>query len=100
MGGSAMRSAYALPYDDMLQGSMAGRAGPLFGASWSGSAGTDAGFPQPMPFQTDLGKAKQLLTECGISGWVFDDHLIQHRERGPKRSIGGAGQGVTWLKLA
>ena len=57
--------AYALPYDDMLQGSMAGRAGPLFGASWSGSP-TDAGFPQPMPFQTDLEKAKELLTNAGF----------------------------------
>ena len=57
--------AYALPYDDMLQGSMAGRAGPLFGASWSGSP-IDAVFPQPMPFQTDLGKAKELLTNAGF----------------------------------
>ena len=57
--------AYALPYDDMLQGSMAGRAGPLFGASWSGSP-TDSVFPQPMPFQTDLGKAKELLTNAGF----------------------------------
>ena len=57
--------AYALPYDDMLQGSMAGRAGPLFGASWSDSP-TDAVFPQPMPFQTDLGKAKALLTKAGF----------------------------------
>jgi len=57
--------AYALPYDDMLQGSMASRAGPLFGASWSGEP-TDAAFPQPMPFQTDLGKAKALLTKAGF----------------------------------
>ena len=57
--------AYALPYDDMLQGSMAGRAGPLFGASWTGMP-TDAGFPQPMPFQTDLQKAKELLTNAGF----------------------------------
>lgn len=57
--------AYALPYDDMLQASMAGRAGPLFGASWTGSP-TDSVFPQPMPFQTDLAKAKELLTSAGF----------------------------------
>jgi peptide/nickel transport system substrate-binding protein len=56
--------AFATPYDDMLQGAIAGRAGPLYGATWQGSP-TDEMFPQPMPFQTDLGKAKALLTEAG-----------------------------------
>ncbi|MDP6116723.1 MAG: ABC transporter substrate-binding protein, partial [Planctomycetota bacterium] len=56
--------AYALPYDDLLQGSIAGRAGPLFGATWT-DAPPKAGYPQPLPFQTDLGKAKKLLAEAG-----------------------------------
>lgn len=98
--------AYALPYDDMLQGSMAGRAGPLFGASWSGSP-TDAVFPQPMPFQTDLKKAKALLTKAGFPNGLATtiSYNIASADRSDplaalvKESLGKIGVDVTINKL-
>lgn len=57
--------AAALPYEDMFQASLFGRGRRLFGGTWTESP-PDGVFPQPMPFKTDLAKAKQLLTEAGF----------------------------------
>ena len=98
--------AFGLPYDDMLQGSMAGRAGPLFGATWKGSP-IDAGFPQPLPFQTDLAKAKKLLTEAGYPDGLsttFSYNIASADRSDPmaaliKESLGKIGVDVTINKL-
>jgi peptide/nickel transport system substrate-binding protein len=57
--------AAALPYDDIFKAAIFGRGAPLFNGGWSGSP-SDARFPQPMPFRTDLAKAKSLLAEAGF----------------------------------
>jgi peptide/nickel transport system substrate-binding protein len=59
--------AAAMPYQDMFQASIFGRGAPLYGATWSGQP-TETQFPQPMPFKTDLAKAKALLAEAGLAG--------------------------------
>lgn len=57
--------AYALPYQDMLQSALFGRAQPLFGGT-PGKPETTT-FPQPLGYSTDLDKAKALLAEAGLA---------------------------------
>jgi peptide/nickel transport system substrate-binding protein len=56
--------AAALPYDDMFEAAIFKRGHALFGASWTEPPTGD--FPQPMPIETDLAKARQLLAEAGV----------------------------------
>jgi peptide/nickel transport system substrate-binding protein len=56
--------AAALPYADMFKAAIFGRGTPLYDGAWTGTP-SDTVFPQPMPFHTDLARAKQLLTEAG-----------------------------------
>jgi len=98
--------AFAIPYEDMLQGAIAGRAGPLFGATWKGSP-IDAGFPQPLPFQTDLGKAKALLAKAGFPDGLSTtlSYNIASADRSDpmaaliKESLGKIGVDITINKL-
>ncbi len=67
--------AAALPYEDMFKAALFARGRRLFGADWASPP--DGLFPQPMPFKTDLGKAKQLLAEAGLpegfkTGFAFN----------------------------
>jgi peptide/nickel transport system substrate-binding protein len=48
----------------MFKAALFGRGNKLFGADWT--AAPNGTFPQPMPFKTDLVKAKQLLNEAGF----------------------------------
>ncbi len=56
--------AHALPYTDMFKAAIFQRGAPMFDGTWSDAPG-ESKFPQPMPFRTDLAKAKQLLIEAG-----------------------------------
>lgn len=56
--------AAALPYEDMFKAALFGRGRRLFGANWT-EAPNEA-FPQRLPLQTNLDKAKALLTEAGF----------------------------------
>ena len=58
--------AAALPYQDMFQASIFGRGAPLFGGTWTEQP-SETRFPQPMPFRTDLERAKKLLAEAGLA---------------------------------
>lgn len=53
--------AYAIPYQQIMDAVMFGRGIPMFG----GKGVTDASWPQPAPYVTDLNKAKQLMAEAG-----------------------------------
>jgi len=55
--------AAALPYEDMFKAALFGRGRRLFGARWT-EVPSEA-FPQRLPLNTDLAKAKALLTEAG-----------------------------------
>jgi peptide/nickel transport system substrate-binding protein len=55
--------AYALPYEDMLKAALFGRGRPLFGGK-PGAPETTV-FPQPLGYDTDLDKARQLLAKAG-----------------------------------
>lgn len=57
--------AAALPYEDMFKAALFSRGAKLYGADWTGTP-PDSGFPQAMPFKTDLARAKQLLAEAGM----------------------------------
>ncbi len=56
--------AAAVPYEDMFKAALFSRGNKLFGADWT--AAPNGTFPQPMPFKTDVAKAKQLLNEAGL----------------------------------
>lgn len=55
--------AYAIPYQKIMDVALYGQARPLFGGS--GDI-TQATWPQPSPYNTDLAKAKALLAEAGM----------------------------------
>jgi peptide/nickel transport system substrate-binding protein len=55
--------AYAIPYQKIMDAVMFGLAKPLFGAPPDHA--TDTVWPQPHAFNTDMAKAKQLMTEAG-----------------------------------
>ena len=57
--------AAALPYEDMFKAALFSRGRRLYGGDWSGTP-ADASFPQPIPFKTDIAKAKLLLAEAGL----------------------------------
>jgi len=56
--------AYAIPYQKIMDVVLFGLANPLFGAPVSKT--TDVAWPQPTKFNTDIAKAKALLTEAGF----------------------------------
>lgn len=56
--------AYALPYQQMFEAALFKRGQPLFGGKPREADGTQ--FPQPLGYDTDLAKAKALLTEAGF----------------------------------
>ncbi len=58
--------AYALPYEALLKAAAYGRALPL----WGDEDGTDATWPQPHPYTTDLAKARALMAEAGLAAGV------------------------------
>ncbi len=55
--------AYAIPYQKIMDAVMFGLANPMFGAK--SDAPIEIAWPQPHPYNTDLGKAKALLVEAG-----------------------------------
>ncbi|MGU3493207.1 ABC transporter substrate-binding protein [Xanthobacteraceae bacterium A53D] len=55
--------AYALPYQKIMDAVMFGLAKPMFGASPEHQ--TEVAWPQPTKFNTDMAKAKALLSEAG-----------------------------------
>jgi peptide/nickel transport system substrate-binding protein len=57
--------AAAMPYEDMFKAALFSRGFRLYGADWTGQPPT-GDFPQPMPFKTDLAKAKKLMAEAGM----------------------------------
>jgi peptide/nickel transport system substrate-binding protein len=54
--------AHAMPYQQIMDAVLFGRAIPLFGA---GGPVADAAWPQPTAYATDIAKAKQLMAEAG-----------------------------------
>src|SRR5579863_174836 len=57
--------AYAIPYQKIMDAVLYNLAKPMFGAP--ADAPTEVAWPQPHKFNTDLDKAKKLLTEAGVS---------------------------------
>jgi peptide/nickel transport system substrate-binding protein len=55
--------AYALPYQKIMDAALFGLAKPMFGAP--ADAPVEVAWPQPHHYDTDIGKAKQLLAEAG-----------------------------------
>ena len=56
--------AYALPYRDIISAAAYGRGKPMYGGK--SMKPSDITWPQPFPYDTDLVKAKALLTEAGF----------------------------------
>ena len=54
--------AYALPYQKIMDAALFGLAKPMYGGS---APAREAVWPQAHPFNTDLARAKALLTEAG-----------------------------------
>jgi len=57
--------AYALPYEDIISVAAYGRAKPMFGGKEKTPSSID--WPQPFPYDTNLKKAKALLSEAGFA---------------------------------
>src|SRR5450432_332755 len=57
--------AYAIPYQKIMDAVLFGLANPMFGAP-AGQA-TEVAWPQPTKYNTDMAKAKALLTEAGYA---------------------------------
>ncbi|WP_314954897.1 ABC transporter substrate-binding protein [Bradyrhizobium cosmicum] len=57
--------AYALPYQKIIDAVMFGLANPMFGASKDRP--TEVAWPQPHKYNTDMDKAKALLSEAGFA---------------------------------
>jgi peptide/nickel transport system substrate-binding protein len=55
--------AFAIPYQKIMDVALYGQARPLFGGP---EEITQAKWPQPSPYNTDLAKAKALLVEAGL----------------------------------
>jgi peptide/nickel transport system substrate-binding protein len=55
--------AYAIPYQKIMDVVLFGLANPMFGAP--ATRATEVAWPQPTKFNTDMAKAKALLTEAG-----------------------------------
>lgn len=56
--------AWAMPYDKIMQASLFGRGV----AMWGGPEKPTAAWPQPLPYTTDLARAKALVAEAAPSG--------------------------------
>jgi peptide/nickel transport system substrate-binding protein len=56
--------AYAIPYQKIMEVALYNEARPLFGGP---KEVTNARWPQPSPYYTDLAKAKALLAEAGLA---------------------------------
>jgi peptide/nickel transport system substrate-binding protein len=56
---------YAIPYQKITDAVLFGEAKPLFGAA--SKAPSDATWPSPTVYQTDLSRAKTLLAEAGMA---------------------------------
>jgi len=61
--------AHALPYDQIFAAAAYGRGAKLYGATWKDGAPSNVSWPQPLPYHTDLDKAKALMKESGVSGF-------------------------------
>ena len=57
--------AYALPYEQLMQGAIYDRAIAMFGAS--ADQPMTSAWPQPFPYQTNLERARQLMAEAGMA---------------------------------
>ena len=57
--------AYAVPYQKIMDAVLYGLGKPMFGAKTG--AATEAIWPQPHAYNTDIAKAKQLLAEAGYA---------------------------------
>jgi peptide/nickel transport system substrate-binding protein len=57
--------AWALPYTSLYRGASLGRGEPMFGAASAVPA--TSRFPQPYPYDTQLQKARELLSDAGLS---------------------------------
>lgn len=57
--------AYALPYQKIMDAVLFGLGNPMFGAPKD--KGTEVAWPQPHKFNTDMEKAKALLSEAGYA---------------------------------
>jgi len=57
--------ALAMPYDQMFEVAMYGRANKLYGGS---NEPRQPVWPQPHGWKTDLGRARELLREAGVQG--------------------------------
>lgn len=55
--------AWALPYEKMMQVALYGRGVPM----WGGPDQPTVAWPQPFPYEANLGKAKALLQQAGTS---------------------------------
>jgi len=56
--------AYAMPYQDILDGAAYGRGVPMFGGKETEPSTIT--WPQPFPYDTNLNKARALLAEAGL----------------------------------
>ncbi|GAB6052735.1 ABC transporter substrate-binding protein [Magnetospira thiophila] len=56
--------AYAMPYQDILDGAAYGRGIPMFGGTETEPSTIT--WPQPFPYDTNLDKARALLAEAGL----------------------------------
>jgi peptide/nickel transport system substrate-binding protein len=74
--------AYALPYQKIMDAVMFGLANPLFGAP--ADKPTEAVWPQPHKYNTDMDKAKALMAEAAPNGFdttlSFDLNFAQVNE--------------------
>jgi peptide/nickel transport system substrate-binding protein len=57
--------AYALPYEQLMQGAIYDRAIAMFGAS--ADQPMTSAWPQTFPYQTNLERARQLMAEAGMA---------------------------------
>ncbi len=55
--------AYAIPYAKIMEGSLYGRAAPMFGGTDATAKST--AWPQPFPYSLNLEKARALMNEAG-----------------------------------
>ncbi|WP_200841151.1 ABC transporter substrate-binding protein [Geminicoccus flavidas] len=98
--------AYAIPYQQIMDGALYNRGVPMFGADPSTTSFPPT-WPTPSPFSTDLDKAKALLAEAGYPDGFettlsFD--LSQSTTREPiallvQESLGKIGIKVTLEKV-
>jgi peptide/nickel transport system substrate-binding protein len=97
--------AYAIPYQKIMDVALYNQARPLFGGP---TEITQASWPQPSPYNTDLAKAKALLVEAGMpdgfeTTFSFDAgaaDIIEPMSVLVQESLGKIGVKVTLDKIA